>query len=346
MAIQTLEQLKEENAKAEAEANRDPQNDDAEVDTGEAEDEFDDDESADTDSDSEDSTEVEPWMQSDEDESDTAGHDAEDKRFSSRDVAAARRNYGAKLSRRHEKELQERDARIAELEAKVNSNAATPITGKAAKPQRDDFDDEDAFLEALTDWKIATNAASQHAESERAAQRRKVEQYEQETAAAVEKHYERAAELAGKSKIKPETYQAADLKVREMVEEVFPDAGDEVTDGLIATLGEGSERVMYNLGVNLKRRNELRELLEADKTGLKASAYLGRLNAELSSPGKKKQSSAPAPARTITGDAAKPNASAKALRRRYKEAHAKGDRQTAFNARREARSAGIDVSDW
>lgn len=346
MAEMTLEQLKEENAKAEAEVNQNPQTDDAETDAGATEDQLDDTGPADTGSESKSDSEAEPWMLTGEEESSDTGdgsHD-QDRKFTDSDVAAARRNMRAKLTKKHDKEKSEYEARIAALEAKIEGQGPQPVQGKASKPQRDDYESEAEFFDALTDWKIATNEATRHASNEKDKQAQAVREYEESVEKAVGQHYERAVELADKSKITAEMYQSADLKVREMAEEVFPNAGDDIVDNLIATIGEGSERVMYNLGVNVKRRNHVRDLLKQDQTGLRASAYLGKLNGELGSPGKRKSKAAP-PAGDVTGDS-KTSESFRALKRKYTDAHKRGDKQGAFNARREARQAGADVSDW
>lgn len=345
----TLEQLKEENAKAEAESTSTPQTDEDETKAGAVEAETDTSTGAEAGTGEDVKTEIEPWMQSGEEESDADGHASDDKQFSGKDIAAAKRNLRAKLEKRQTAKDEQYEARIAALEKQVESGTTThqpaqPVAGAVAKPVRDNYETDEAFIEALTDWKLATNAASQHAESQKTANRRKVEEYEQQTEQAVDQHYERAVKLAEKSSITSEAYQAADLRVREMIEGVFPKAGDAITDNLIATLGEGSERVMYNLGVNEKRRNHLRDLLGADTTGLKAATYLGQLNAELSSPAKKR-TSAPAPADDVTGDTTKTK-SFKNEKRRYQDAHKRGDGQAAFNIRREARQAGADTSDW
>lgn len=120
--------------------------------------------------------------------------------------------------------------------------------------------------------------------------------------------------------------------------------GDAIVDSLIASLGKGSEKVMYNLGVNKARLGELQQRFEEDPTGVKASIYLGQLNAELSSP-RKKTTSAPAPAPQVNGDKAE-KADVKALRKEYQNADKRGDLQARFNARRKARQAGIDTTNW
>lgn len=344
----TLKQLKEENAKAEAQAAATPQVEAEEGEAGEAEEEQSlEVEGAETGDEESGKTEVEPWMQSDEEASDTDGHASDEKQFSGKDIAAAKHNLRAKLERKSAKREEELLARIEALEGGKTQQPAAQ-TGTLAKPKREDFDNaedpDSSYFEALSDWKLATNMASQDARAQKAARKAQVEQFEQETNQAVDQHYERAVVLAQKSNITDEMYRTADLRVRQIAEDVFPGAGDAIVNSLIATLGEGSEKVMYNLGVNTKRGDKLRDLLKSDQTGLKAATYLGQLNAEIGSP-KKRKTDAPAPAPDVKGDQ-KIVESHKALKRKYDAAHKRGDSQAAFNARRDARKAGADVSNW
>lgn len=117
-----------------------------------------------------------------------------------------------------------------------------------------------------------------------------------------------------------------------------------VTNALIASLGEGSEKVLYNLGVNQARRTELVNLLKEDKSGLRASMFLGKLAGELSSPQRKK-SNAPAPATQIQGDR-QTTEQGRALHQKYKDAHKSGNVQKAIELKRQARSAGVDTQTW
>ena len=110
-------------------------------------------------------------------------------------------------------------------------------------------------------------------------------------------------------------------------------------------MGEGSERVFYHLGVNTKKRSELIELFNQDRTGIKAAAYLGKLNAQLGAP-KKRDSNAPAPADDVKGDRAGVVGGNDAMRRKYREAHSNGNSQKAFDLKRQAKSKGINVDNW
>jgi len=279
--------------------------------------------------------ELEPWMQSDQD--DNAG-----KKFTDSDVGKAKAKLRAKLEREHSGEVDQLKQQIAELQQ------AKPVSGNdLVRPKRGDFDDhedpDDAYTDALVDWKIKiSQAESQAATKHTDLQRKQLEQKAKLTEA-VDQHYERAVRLSEETGITPELYQGADLMVRREVERLFPDRGDAITDTLIANLGEGSEKVFYSLGVNATKRAKMASLLEADPSGIQAAVFLGSLKAELSTPGKRK-SNAPAPAPNLNGDKGV-NQGGDFLKK-YKKAHQSGDMQGALNAKLAAKRVGVNVKDW
>ena len=130
--------------------------------------------------------------------------------------------------------------------------------------------------------------------------------------------------------------------LRTAVDKLYPDGGDAIIDKLIQVVGEGSEKVFYHLGVNAKNREKFIKSLKAD-AGLSAATFLGTLKTELVSP-KRRKSQAPQPGEKIVADAGSPAADAK-LAKDYKAASGK-DPQKAYNIKKQARAAGIDVSVW
>jgi len=265
-------------------------------------------------------------------------------KFTDSDVAAVRRKYQAKAAETAAENDQLR-AEVEELKKIVKSAPQTQPVTPANKPKRVDFEDEDEYIEALTDYKISVARGSDKAsEDAKAAKTRQQEQAEK-VAKAVDAHYLRAVKLAEKSGIKEEAYQSADLNVRRSINDVFPGGGDVITDALISSLGEGSEKVFYNIGVNPSRRAKLTELLREDNSGIKAATFLGELKAQLNAPSKR-ESAAPAPADQISGDVTNGNNKARDLREKYRKAHEKGDLQTAFNIKKDAKAAGHDVKSW
>lgn len=334
---QSLKELKAENAKAEEETATTPQVEEVETEEEAVEEESEQlDEPAEAEEGEAEETETEDWMQGDDQPSNA------EKKFTDSDVAAARRKMKAKL----EKKDDENERLRAENERLKNAGSQSLEVG--AKPKREDFDDnddpEEAFIEALTDWKIEKSTATTVSNQASNSAKQKQQQQLAQTEKAVDQHYERAVGLAEKSGISAELYQSSDLTVRQMIESIYPKAGDAITDALIASLGDGSERVFYNLGVNKARLGELKSRLEADPSGVKAAMYIGQLNAELKAPQKRK-TNAPKPASQIKGDE-QGGSKASAAKRKYSEAHKKGDTAAAFRIKREAKKAGANTKEW
>jgi len=340
----TLEELKAENAKAEEAAETQTEITEEEE-TEELSEETETEEEGNTEEESEENTEEEAEEEPDEDEEWKQGdsHESQDgKKFTDGDIGKAKAKLRAKLEKRHQEDVDKLKQELEELRSVAQKPAAL------AKPKPEDFDSEDdpdaAYQEALVDWKVKTLRAEEDAKTQAAQAKQKQSEYAKKVEAAVDQHYERAVKLAEKSGISAELYQGADLKVRQTIDSLYPEAGDSITDALIANLGEGSEKVIYNLGVNSKRLAELKSRLTDDPTGISAATYLGMLNAELTAPTKRK-TRAPAPAPALNGDS-NSSSGIKALKRQYDEAHKKGNMQSAFDAKRKAKAAGADTKDW
>ncbi len=338
-----------ENAETEEESTTDPQSVEDET-TGEAvDDETEEpDEAAETSEGEAEESETEEWMQSDSHESENA-----EKKYTGSDIGAAKAKLRGKLERKHNRELEEKDSENSELRQEIEALKAQVAGGNSSpsnleRPKREDFldadDPEEAFFDALSDWKLNRREAELSAQAAATQQEQEQQAFKQSIDKSVDQHYERAVTLAEKSGITPETYQAADYKVRQMVESIKPGYGDMVVDGLIATLGDGSEKVMYNIGINDKRLNQLREYLVEDPTAWKAVAWLGGLNNQLSAPLKRK-TNAPKPAADPKGDV-KGGASERAAKKQYDKAHKDGDFNKAFNLKRQAKKDGFNTSDW
>lgn len=212
------------------------------------------------------------------------------------------------------------------------------------RPKRDDFDTDELFDEAFDTYSQSRTAEtitrSRLEDQQKAGQK----QAQEELTEAVDGHYDRAATLIEKSGIKPEVYQAADTTVRKAVEAVTPNLGDIIVDQVISILGEGSEKVMYFLGRNKAALAKFQNLLESDKSGMKAAVYLGQEKQRLTNPLKLK-STAPDPVTGIKGDAPATGVEAK-FKKKYNAAHKGNNSQAAYNAKKEAKAAGVDVSSW
>lgn len=334
----TLEELRAENAAAEAAAAPVPQTDVNDA-TNAAADDLSTDENLAEGDEGEEGQQAEPesWMKGDDQESHSA-----DKKFTDSDIGAAKAKLRSKLEAKHQSEIDQLRQQLEE--ERRNKVSQEP----ADKPKREDFyhldDPDDAYIDALAEWKVNVAQAHQNQESQKYEFQRKQLEAAQRIETDVDRHYERAAKLAAASGISPDLYQSADLRVRSAIDGVFPGGGEQITNSLIANMGEGSEKVFYKLGISPKCLSELTAKLQADPTGLQASMYLGRLSAELTAPARR-TSNAPAPATTAQGDA-NTSVPGKDLHRKYQEAHKRGDTQAAFNIRREAKAKQINTQTW
>jgi hypothetical protein len=234
--------------------------------------------------------------------------------------------------------LKAENARLQAESVKVSKPVELP-----RRPKEDAFDTTAAYEAALDEYEeqiAATRYDNVVRKKQLEDKQRKVAE---EVANAVDEHYGRADALIVKHGIKPEVYQKADETVRLAVEAVIPKGGDAVVDHLISLLGEGSEKVMFKLGRNKTFLAQFQTALIADKTGLKASILLGQEKERLSNTGKRTSMARP-PASSVEGDA--PAGKGGALKRKYDAAHKKNNGQEAYNIKKEARKAGVDVSGW
>lgn len=331
---QTLEELKAENATEEAEAAKA-----TEPELEEAEDEAAEDESeeapeiAESDGDDPDEPEAEPWQQ---EEDEQASDDSGSAKFGDSDIAAAKRKLRAKLERQHNDELAQLKAEIDALKRGGSTAAAKPQ--EAIMPTLESVDyDEAQYAKAMQAW-IQGQVQAVQSTSQVSDRQSKARQAQD---SAVDGHYERAAKLAKETGISSEVYQRADLAVRQAVESAFPDQGDGVTDAFISRLGEGSEKVMYYLGRNSRELDVFKGKLASDPSGIEAATYLGELKGRVATP-LKKVTKAPKPAARAEGGDAHSTGSSK-LKKQYQST---SDMQKRFDIRRQAKQAGIDVSEW
>lgn len=276
-------------------------------------------------------TESEAWLSDSEDEQ-ASGSGA---KFSDSDVAAAKRKLRAKLERQHNEELERLRAKVEALE-KGNTQPAAQSVAKVPTLEQYDYD-EAKYAAAMTQWvRSQVQGAAQASE----VQTRQLQQ-QKALEESVEAHYKRAEDLVTKFKIDPDLYRSADENFRRTVERVFPGSGDLIADQLLARLGEGSEKVAYQLGINATKRAIFEDKLRQDPNGLAVSIYLGTLLKEVTDPARK-QTRAPAPAARATGGQGVVSDEL-SMKKKYQ---AEQDTQKRFDIRRKAKLAGIDVSDW
>lgn len=260
-------------------------------------------------------------------------------KFTDSDVAQLRRKLKGKL-----KETETENENLKKELEELRKQKSQPVS-TSDKPNRDAFETDADYQEALAVWVVETRLTKERQQEEEARRKRQREESIAATEEAVESHYERAASLTKSASISAEAFKEADYRVREAIDSVFEKAGDTVTDSLIARMGAGSEKVMYNLGVNKPRRDELVKLLREDPTGIKAAIWLGQLNAQLSAPSKR-ETKTPTPPDSVSGDKKGGQGQGGKLLRDYKAAHSSGDIQAAVNIKRQAKGLGVDTSKW
>ena len=325
----TLEELKREN-EAEENTQVEPE---AEID--EVEDELPDDVEAEADDDDEGEEEQPAWMSEDSDSQPS------EKLFTGSDIAAAKRKLKGKLEEKTN-EVEELRQKVELLQQSLQQRSAQPAVNAYQKPTRDMFldsdDPDEAYVEALTDWKLSTKAAQSQ-------QYMRQQQRQQAVEQAQNRHYEAAAKLITDHGISEDVYRQADAQFKRGLDAVRSGAGELIANELIAQMGEGSEKVTFMLGRNPQKMAQLQQALMEDPNGIKASILLGRMQAEVNTSGRKATRQTPPPAKRVQGDAGGSSQSNK-LKKQYQQAHKRGDAQGAFNARRAARQAGVDVSDW
>ena len=338
--MQTLEELKRENAEEEAKAKAEVKElVEAEEETEAEEVETELDESVDADKATDDEGNDQPaWMSEDSDSQDEGNGE---RKFTGSDIAAAKRKLKLKLESRNS-EVDELKQQLEQMKQQLQQPGSNAQQQGFRKPSRDQFDNaedpDEAYLDALTDWKLATKIQQSQGIAQQQQRQRAVEESQN-------RHYTAAAKLISEHGISEDIYRQADLNFRRGLDEVKPGAGDLIATELIAQLGEGSEKVAFMLGRNRSKMAQLQQALIEDPNGIKASIMLGQMKAEISMP-RKNIRQAPAPTRNIQGDASGSGNNAKRMKKQYESFHKNGDGQAAFNARRAAKKAGVDTSNW
>ena len=342
----SLKELKEENAQTETtevETVEDMQS----LDTVTATTEEVEDEAVNTELDDAESNEVETesWMQTEEANSDD---DHKSGFKPNHEAAKTRKRLKAKLNEKDS----ELESMRAELEQLRSGKVEPQTEALPPRPKREDFDyDDDKYDAAVDEWsdkkidaRFKTNSQkSNEAQQKEAAQQARLKHVE----TSLNGHYSRVDKLVGTGKVSQDAYDSAETNVRNAMEIMHPQLGDQVTDNLITTLnsiGEGSEKVIYQLGINPSKLLELKNKIASDPSGFTAVAYLGSLQAQISTP-TRKRSSAPKPASNVSGEGGA-SGQAGAMQKLHAKAGKAGDIQTRIRLKRKAKAQGIDTSNW
>ena len=281
---------------------------------------------------------VEPWMKEEDDVEDQTLSDDPAKQVPVGKFVSLKKKLRGTISERDDEIERLKKERDEALKLKPKEPAVLK------RPDREDFD-------SAEEYEVAKDKYDDDKLDKRFWRNRIKEQQEQakseaynKTVEAVDQHYDRAAELIETSGIKPEIYQDADKRVRKTVESIVPKMGDVIVDQIISIMGKGSEKVLFYIGRNAAALSKFQTLLSEDKTGMRAAVYLGQEKQRLTKP-TSHRSNAPAPAAGVKGDATT-NGSANKFKKTYNAAHKSNNLQAAYNAKKEARLAGVDVSGW
>jgi len=209
-------------------------------------------------------------------------------------------------------ELQRMSQELAELR-----RAVTP------KPQYTDFATDAEYEQALL-------AYHQQVGNRQAVERPNVQATapQQDHSDAVNAHLDRVESLG----VPAQTYLQADATVRQTF-------GDDITDALIASVEDGSEKAILALGSRPAELAAVQRLLIEDRSGLRAASYLGKLAARTSFKSKKTISGAPNPSRSPVGGSSHSGLSESAYQKKMAAAEKAGDTQAMVDLRRAQRKA-------
>lgn len=207
----------------------------------------------------------------------------------------------AKLQQQREQRRTEREER--ERLQRQNEELQRQLSligtgGKAAAPAKpptlEQFDfDESAYQAAVADYYTGSIDQRFASAQQKQLEQQQQQQFAQRIESDVNSHYERVSKIGF-----GEDYIPAEKAARDRF-------GDFAVEQMISAVGEGSEKVIYHLGLNPDAMEEVAKLLSQDNTGFKALSHLGRLAEKLNSqPVQKKISQAPAADRGVTGGTA------------------------------------------
>lgn len=162
---------------------------------------------------------------------------------------------------------------------------------QATMPTLEQFDfDESAYQKAVAEYFSGSIDQRLAATQQQQYEQQRQQQFAQRIESDVDSHYQRVSSLGF-----GEDYIPAEQAVREKF-------GDAAVEQMISAVGEGSEKVIYHIGLNPEAMDEVAKLLQQDLTGYKALSHLGRLAERLNKqPPQKKISQAPAADRGLTG---------------------------------------------
>ena len=243
-------------------------------------------------------------------------------------------------------ELEQLKQEIQQLKTGATQQPARTPQADRPMPKADDFydkpDPDAAYHSALQSWMDNRLEQKLSAQIQQQQQTQQAQHQQRQVTAALDQHYERAAQIVNEGLLTADEFQAAETLVRQSVEAIAPGSGDVYVDAMLSSMGEGSEKVVVSLARNPSNLVAFSQALQQDQTGMKAAAYLGELKGRFSG-ASKRVSKTPTPGATLQGEGAKTGGASK---RQYIAAHKAKNRQKAFDIKRAAKAQGVDVSKW
>lgn len=217
------------------------------------------------------------------------------------------------------KQNREKERRIRELEAKLQTSAQTenkPVV-LGAKPRLEDHDyDTDQFEAALSDWYERKRAADHEAEKARQA--------------------EQAQRDAWQSRLDSYGKARAELKVRDFedAEYTVQELLDVTQQGIVVQYAENPALVIYAIGKNPSKAKELADI----KDPVKFAFTVAKLEKDLKVTNRK---AAPPPERTVQGTGRVSGAVDSTLERLRAEAAKTGDLSKVMAYKKQLRQKSI-----
>lgn len=233
----------------------------------------------------------------------------------------------AKLRESRREDRAEKERLQQELEQlRQQVTLAPPKQHEAAMPTLAGCDyDETAYAEKLNQWQQAQVQKQLQTYHQSLQQKQAQEAQAREAEQRINAHYDRAASL------QVPDYEDAERAVRDTL-------GGDLTDLMIARLGDGSEKMVYHLGKRPERVQELIASLQTDPSGLDAMMKLGEWRTKLVvKPKTKTISSAPAADEALGGRTGQSEA---ALLKQLEKLDGRTDRSEYRKLRNQLVSAG------
>jgi hypothetical protein len=177
--------------------------------------------------------------------------------------------------------IEEKDTELARLKEEIERLKSLDLPSSSVptlkRPRASDFDTDEEYEAALDNYDEANRKTILESVNKVNTQKIQEDQFERKVKKALNDHDDRARSFIEEQHIDPETFITADGNVRQAIETIRPQQGNQLADFLITQIGEDSEKVMLALGSNKDRLAEFQATLLDDPNGIKTAVFLGEL---------------------------------------------------------------------